>query len=362
MADFSEFTGPSAEWLALEASLPPQPVLPVEELQRAVNGVRENAAAQAMINEDLVSRVQIQDHSIIARDGNTLAARIYRPASLPLSHPLPIYIHFHGGGFLFGTLSSEDASCSRLVTRLTERGTPIIVFNVNYRHTPEWRFPTAWNDTEDAFIWVHKNIAQIGGLSDQVFVGGISAGAQLAASLCLANSSDGANEALAACPKIQGQVLMIPWLVQLEHYAPRQEMLRTPEVSSLVQCAEAPVIPIERIKLFVSLLGSDEVHTAGNDRRLNPGNATEKEVAKLPPTTFGIAGYDPLRDEGLFYAKLLSENGVPTNVNVFRGVPHGFTLFGDKISASKRWGEVMADGVSWAMEIPVAGRFEIKSD
>jgi acetyl esterase/lipase len=59
----------------------------------------------------------------------------------------------------------------------------------------------------------------------------------------------------------------------------------------------------------VSLLGSDEVRAAGNDLRLNPGNATEKEVTKLPPTTFGIAGYDPLRDEGLFYAKLLSDNG-----------------------------------------------------
>lgn len=182
------------------------------------------------------------------------------------------------------------------------------MFNVNYRHTPKWHFPTAWNDTEDAFIWVHENITQIGGLSDQVFVGGISAGAQLAASLCLAHIS-GSNKALTACPKIQGQVLMIPWLVQLDHYAPRQEMLRTPEVSSVVQCANAPVLPIERIKLFTSLLGSDEVRAAGNDLRLNPGNATKEEVANLPPTTFGIAGYDPLRDEGLFYAKLLSDNG-----------------------------------------------------
>lgn len=259
--------------------------------------------------QDLVSRVQIRDYSIIARDGETLEARTYRPARLPPSQPLPIYVHFHGGGFLFGTLASEDATCSRLVTALTERDTPIIVFNVNYRHTPEWHFPTAWNDTEDAFIWVHEHITQIGGLGDQVFVGGISAGAQLAASLCLAHSSNGANKALTACPSIQGQVLMIPWLVQLDHYAPRQEMLRTPEVSSLVQCANAPVLPIERIKLFASLLGCDEVRAAGNDLRLNPGNATKKDVANLPPTTFGIAGYDPLRDEGLFYAKLLNENG-----------------------------------------------------
>lgn len=51
MADFSEFTGPSAEWLALEPTLPPQPALSIEELQKVTNGVRENAANQAMINE-----------------------------------------------------------------------------------------------------------------------------------------------------------------------------------------------------------------------------------------------------------------------------------------------------------------------
>lgn len=51
MADFSEFTGPSAEWLALEPTLPPQPALSIEELQKVTNGVRENAATQARINE-----------------------------------------------------------------------------------------------------------------------------------------------------------------------------------------------------------------------------------------------------------------------------------------------------------------------
>lgn len=51
MTDFSEFTGPGVEWLALEPTLPPQPALSIEELQTVTNGVRENAASQAMINE-----------------------------------------------------------------------------------------------------------------------------------------------------------------------------------------------------------------------------------------------------------------------------------------------------------------------
>lgn len=51
MTDFSKFTGPSAEWLALESTLPPQPALSIEELQKVTNGVREKAATQAMVSE-----------------------------------------------------------------------------------------------------------------------------------------------------------------------------------------------------------------------------------------------------------------------------------------------------------------------
>lgn len=53
---------------------------------------------------------------------------------------------------------------------------------------------------------------------------------------------------------------------------------------------------------------------------------------------------------------------VATNVNLFRGVPHGFRRYGDKLSASKKWDEVISDGVSWALANPSPGPFEIKSD
>lgn len=250
----------------------------------------------------------MQDYTIPARDGAALEARTYRPADVDPSERLPVYIHIHGGGYLFGTLSSEDGICSRIVVSRVQKGTPVVVFNINYRHTPKHRYPTAWDDVEDAFVWVHEHIAEIGGLSDQVVVGGISAGAQLTASLALAQLR-GDDKRLAACPKIRGQVLMIPCVVQMQYYAPRLEMLRSPELSSLVQCAEAPILPVSRIKMFMQLLGIYDIKDAGDDRRMNPGNATAGEVKELPPTTFGIAGNDPLRDEGLFYAKLLSENG-----------------------------------------------------
>ncbi|KAJ5584963.1 uncharacterized protein N7459_004763 [Penicillium hispanicum] len=361
MADFSEYTGPSADWIALESTLPSVPELDPEDLKRVMNKSREEISAQALVQEDLGSKVHIQEHKFTARDGTAIDARSYRPVDIPLSQRLPVYIHLHGGGYLFGTAPSEDATCARIVVSQAEQATPVTVVNLDYRHTPEFRYPTAWNDVEDGFVWVHEHITELGGRADQVVVGGISAGGQLTASLTLAQLH-GDNKRLAEYPKIRGQVLMIPCVVNPDYYAPRREMLRSPELSSLVQCAEAPLLPMSRMNLFSQLLGIAGYKGAERDYRMNPDNAPAEYVKDLPPTVFGIAGNDPLRDEALFYGKLLSENGVPTNIHVFRGVPHGFRRFGDKLSASKKWDEVYNTGISWALSNPVAGPFEIKSD
>jgi hypothetical protein len=48
MADFTEYATPSAEWIALEPSLPKIPDVSVEELKQIVNKGREDIAAQGM--------------------------------------------------------------------------------------------------------------------------------------------------------------------------------------------------------------------------------------------------------------------------------------------------------------------------
>lgn len=48
MADFSEYTGPSADWIALEPTLPKLPDVGPEELRQIVNTMREELSAQGM--------------------------------------------------------------------------------------------------------------------------------------------------------------------------------------------------------------------------------------------------------------------------------------------------------------------------
>ncbi|KAJ5158808.1 uncharacterized protein N7500_008459 [Penicillium coprophilum] len=350
MCDFSKYGVPSQEWLRVEATLPVVKEQSLSELKLAANEGRESVARQAMA--EFSNQVSTRDHLISGRDGYKLEARSYRPISISPTEVLPIYIHFHGGGFLFGTLSSEDAICSRLAIN-----TQAVVVNVNYRHTPEYTYPTAWNDAEDAFLWVCQNTAQLYGDPDRIVIGGISAGAWLTASLTRAASSS--KLAVSPTPTICGQVLMIPALVYTECYDSQMRQIKDPVVSSYSQNKNAPILDMRRKQLFNSLLKVE--HPDPTDQRLNPGLLSADDAKNLPPTTLGIAGYDPLRDEGLLYGKLLTENGVPTNVNVFKGVPHGFRRFGERLSVCKQWDRVMEDGIRWALEKPSAsGKFIVQ--
>lgn len=298
MCDFSSYGVPSDEWRALEATLPEQPVNPsAPGLKELVNKGREAISAEAF--KSLAPKLLVKDYSIPARDGASIEARTYRPLSADKDARLPLYIHYHGGGYFFGTLSSEDAICSRIAL-----GAGVTVLNVNYRHTPEAMYPVPFNDGEDSFEWAHGHIIELGCDPEKVVLGGISAGAHFASSITLRQHL---GQMFTTLPKIAGQVLMIPPLVSQACYEGQLAQLADPSLSSWIQNEHAPILPKERCEFFNSLL--DVKDPVGEGLKLSPGNATPDQVKGLPPTVFGITGMDPLRDEGLLYAKLLTEAG-----------------------------------------------------
>jgi acetyl esterase/lipase len=288
----------------MASTLPPTPDVSIEELKKATNANRATGAKKLMNQLQLGSKVAMQDHSIPARDGYQIEARTYRSlvSSLPADEKIPVYMHLHGGGFLYGSLQSEDPLCSIVALRLN-----ILVLNINYRHTPEYTYPAAWNDTEDAIVWLCKNASNINADIDRVVIGGSSAGGHLAASLTRIVTAQPSQLQLSPQPTILGQVLMIPSLIFAECYESQARQIKDPSLSSYNQCAEANFLDSKTRKMFNDVLKVENPDP--NDKRLNPGHLTLEEAKRMPPTTFGIAGYDPLRDEGLLYAKLLTEQG-----------------------------------------------------
>ena len=124
-----------------------------------------------------------------------LAYRLYRPQA---AGPQPIVLYFHGGGWVLGGATSDDALCRDLCVR-----TGAIVVSADYRHAPEGRFPAAADDAVAAARWVAENAADLGGDPNRLVVSGWSAGAGLATVVCLAARAAGG-------PAIAGQALLAP--------------------------------------------------------------------------------------------------------------------------------------------------------
>lgn len=57
----------------------------------------------------------------------------------------------------------------------------------------------------------------------------------------------------------------------------------------------------------------------------------------------------------------MNGNRVPTDIHVFKGLPHGFRRYGDQLTESKRWDRVMEEGITWALSNPEAKEFEAKT-
>jgi acetyl esterase/lipase len=135
---------------------------------------------------------------------------IYTPEN-PSGGSLPVMFWIHGGGWQVGDKS--DVALKPKV--LSERG--FVFVSTNYRLLPEVEMDVLIRDVARAFGWVHRNIAKYGGDPQRVFVGGHSAGAQLAALICIDDrylKEEGVSfEVLQGCVPVDGDTYDIPKII-----------------------------------------------------------------------------------------------------------------------------------------------------
>jgi acetyl esterase/lipase len=92
---------------------------------------------------------------------------------------LPVLLFMHGGAWTHGT---KDW-CGFMAPPIVEL--PAIFISVGYRLIPTVSFPTPVMDCIAALRWIADHIAEHGGSPDRLFVGGHSAGGQIAALMTL---------------------------------------------------------------------------------------------------------------------------------------------------------------------------------
>src|SRR5262249_52830392 len=70
--------------------------------------------------------------------------------------------------------------------------------------------------------------------------------------------------------------------------------------------------------------------------------ARARDLTGLPPALVIVGGADGFRDEDTGYALRLCQAGVPTELHVLPGAPHGVQMFPDSVLA-RRWNAIVVE-------------------
>ena len=130
----------------------------------------------------------------IAVEGGEIRARVLTPQGTAQS----VMVYYHGGGWVVGNIDDYD-----LVGRhLAEKCNAIVVM-VDYRKSPEHKYPVPMQDCYAALNWVEANRKKIGADKLPLIVAGDSVGGNLSAVMAQKTVSENG-------PKIDLQVLVYP--------------------------------------------------------------------------------------------------------------------------------------------------------
>ncbi|KIL66580.1 hypothetical protein M378DRAFT_160574 [Amanita muscaria Koide BX008] len=254
---------------------------------------------------------KVQDYDLT----NT-KCRTYTPPGEKPQLGWPLFITFHGGGWVFGGIDSDASFASRMCINAN-----CVVMSVNYRHAPEHPYPAAVDDAIDSLQWVVKHGKdKLNVDMTRIAVGGISAGGNLATVLAL--------KAPTITPPLPHplvlQLLVVPGT---DHTADASQWNTYGE--------HAPFLNHEALLWFRNAYLPDKANHS--DWLASPILAPEDLLSGAPKTWVAVAEVDPLRDEAERYAAKLESAGVSVKVVCYEKVPHIFIGLDDVLSAGKRF-------------------------
>ncbi|MGV3483046.1 MAG: alpha/beta hydrolase [Planctomycetaceae bacterium] len=203
---------------------------------------------------------------------------------------LPVIFWIHGGGWQTG-----DKTDVQIKPRVfTERG--YVFVSTNYRLLPEVEMDVLFRDVAKSLGWVHKNIAQYGGDPNRIYVMGHSAGAQLAALMCIDErylKAEGVGfEVLKGCVPVDGDTYDVPAIILTAELRQTVHRMPLPEVG-------------HRVKF-------------GNDPKKHVEYSAVTHVAKdkgIPPfLILHVAGHPDVTAQARRLGAVLSEAAVPVQV------------------------------------------------
>jgi acetyl esterase/lipase len=234
----------------------------------------------------------------ITQDGQTITIHIVKPKGA--KQGLPVFMFFHGGGWVLGDYPTHK----RLVRDLVVKSGAVAVFP-DYTPTPDAQFPVAINEAYAATKWVSENGNSIGVDGSRLAVAGNSVGGNMSTVIALmAKDKNG--------PKIAFQLLLWP-LVDADMSRP-----------SYKKFAQGRFLTTPTMKWMWDMYIPDPEER--KQKYASPINASLEELKGLPPALIQVAENDILFEEGVAYGRKLDEAGVRTTVTVYYGMIHDYGM------------------------------------
>jgi len=250
---------------------------------------------------------------IMRPDGTKLRICVYTP--LERKENVSGLLWIHGGGYAIGMPEQDDAYILDFV-----KASSCVVVSPDYTLSLDKPYPAAFDDCYATLLWLRDNGEKYGMRSDQIFVGGNSAGGGLAAAttLCARDKKEVA---------VAFQMLLYPML----------DDRPTDSSTDNNDPVWSSVANVESWKLYLrKLYGGDSVPVYAAPAR-------EENLSGLPPTFGYVGSLDPFKDESAAYFDSLKKCGVHVDFKVYEGCFHAFDQLHRDTNISK-------DAIAFFME------------
>ncbi|CAD6257562.1 unnamed protein product [Miscanthus lutarioriparius] len=293
--------------------------------RRLLGVLDKGVAASAAPRNGVASRDVTIDPAV------PLRARLFYPCAAPTAADaeaeaerpaaVPVVVFFHGGGFAYLSAASPayDAACRRIA-----RHAGAAVLSVDYRRSPEHRFPAAYDDGFAALRFLDDGGPDVPGPgappidAARCFLAGDSAGGNIAHHVARRYALD---------PSAFSN-LRLAGLIAIQPFFGGEE--RTPAELRLVG---APIVSVPRTDwMWRAFLphGADRDHEASSPEGATAGidaAAAAAAAGFFPPATVVIGGYDPLQDWQRRYCDALRGKGKEVRVLEYPDAIHAFYVF-----------------------------------
>ena len=257
-------------------------------------GNRGQAAMAALVPP--VTGVRTARYTATAKDGAVIELRWY---TIGEPAPGPAVIYAHGGGMVLGSLDLYDEVVSWYVA---QTGVPFL--SVGYRLAPEVHATTLAEDVFAALSWLHGHADEMGVEPTRIAVMGDSGGGAPAAGAAILARDHGI--------PLARQILVYPMLDD-RNQVPDQA--RLPFLTWTYD---------NNYTAWHAVLG-DDLGTPAVSPVAAPARLTD--YSGLPAAYIDVGDLDIFRDEAIAYAQNLARAGVPIELHVHPGAPHGWERF-----------------------------------